>query len=651
MNRKTHVFLLLLLIAFTARSQPTKIVADGKTLKSVSEINVPGDKILIAKVPGKLTLELPQDFYNYVVIFSNNDTTKDVTLTYDAPGLKQKETRIAVQSPRLDFTFSNGKLIAIGQWLLDNDVTIPVNKQGAFYVKIAPKIKPAAATRPVAVVKNICDLLTADERNTQERLTITPGEADSVFPYCFNPVNYTGEKNHVPFRFPQRYLLDSLHPTYATTTNYLLLYQIRQGAVLQFDILKLKRDKKKGFEYIQVSKRQFRPAAGKSIIIKVIGEKDSTYMAKVETETKYMEKEPEYEKQITPEKTAPATAKTDTASKGVESSPGGKIAEPAPYIALKKTVVAVEDGLEAFNLAFADIDFREKDYYTALACIKNVIRQKFSRTPKDGEEFAAIILAEVIAKNTPKKYYQDFCDHAGNIQQLYDLAINKRVKYTIFSQEMMVPDVDLLNVQIHTKEGKQAISSKQFGVKSGFKIDFSSGAFFSSLGNDAFVIGAKNFQYKEAIKTVDPSTGDIKTTYTGKLADSSRNVIYKNPNNSFGSGVLAHAYFRTGAALNVGLATGIFLNSAQLQGLVGPTIMLGNNTKRICISGGLALGQQTMLSAENKQFYYDGKQRVYNSLEEVPLAYSSSSSPATVNKIKLNGWFAAITYNLSSIKK
>ncbi|NVM62127.1 hypothetical protein FHW88_000403 [Mucilaginibacter sp. SG538B] len=651
MSKKLILIGFFLSFHWSAFSQVNRIITDGSKIKSVVETSYANGKVTILKVPETLTLVFPADFYNYAAVFSNGlDSTKDVKLTFDPTAKTGKNLqKIDLQSGTVDLTFLNGKLWAIGSHRLDTAVAVPVDAKGAFTVKMILNSKPPEKSKPP--VKTLCDQIVDDGKIIQQVLGISYDKIPLIFSACFNSSDIITKGDEVPFRYGQRLMLDTAYPKYATSASYLLIYDVRKKPLFSpYVYLKLKRDKKTGkLEHFVPQKGQFRPAAGRSLVIQIIGEKDSTYVIKTDSTTRFMDDEQSFIKQFTAQNPEKAAGK-DSGSKDSTKKADKGVGESSPHKQLKQDVVSLETGLSDFNKVFNDINFKENEYYIALACVQNAIRSKFGKVPANGQELAEIIMEKVLSVKTPKEFYRDFCNHIQNVKQLYDLAINKKVTYSSFLSEMTVPDVDLFNIHIRSSKGKTDLSNHEFNVQSGLKIDFSSGIFYSSLGNATFVTGSHTFQYRDAVQTVDPSTGVIKTTYNPTLLSTTRKVIYRNDSHSFGAGFLAHAYIRTGAFFNFGLASGIFLNSSEVQGLIGPSIMLGNKTKRFCISGGIAAGQETVLSAENQQYYFDGKEAIYNSANEVPQEFSGTSTPSTAKRMKYNGWFIALTYNLSSIK-
>ncbi|WP_144915197.1 hypothetical protein [Mucilaginibacter frigoritolerans] len=647
MKRKILSLSILLCSVLLAVAQTTKIVADGKTVITISQTVSANGKTVLAKVPETLTVVFPTDFYNYTAKFTNGDTTKDLVLTFDPSAKASKNLQIiSTQASSVDLTFLSGKLWAIGAKKLDTPLTVPVGAKGQDTMVIAAKTK--AATKPA--VKTICDLLDDATKKIQETLAISPSGLTSVFSSCFVGEDDNIKQDKLPFRYKKRLLADDKYNGFATSASYLLVYDLRlKPAFSPYVILKIKKDKVNKWEYFEPLKGPFRPASGRSLVIQVIGEKDSTYVFKTDSSVRFMDAEPAFVSQMTASTATPAV--TTATSKDSAKSAGGETPHktgPTPYETLMANVISLESGLNDFNRVFNDINFRENDYYTALSCIQNQMRLTFGAAPANGTDLAALILAIVVKDQTPNKYYQDFCNHASSVKQLYDLALNKKVTYSSTITELTVPDVDAFNVHIRTKNVKTDLTNKQFNVQSGLKIDFSTGVIYSSLGNQTFVTGSQIFQYKDAVQTVNPTTGAITTTYNPNLLSVTRTVIYKNESRAFGAGVLAHVYIRTGGYFDFGVASGVFLNSSQIQGLLGPSIMLGNATKRFCISGGIAAGQVSQLSAENQQYYYNGKSQVYDNINDVPQAYTSTSTPATVNHMKYDGWFIALTYNLST---
>lgn len=646
MLRKSVITFVVVLFSQICIAQVNKLVTDGKKVTAVTESASPNGIATYAKVPETLTIVFPADFYNYSAVFSDGvDTTKNLVLTYSATAKVSKTLqKIEVQSASVDLVFLNGKLWAIGSHKLDTAVAVPVTAKGQFTVKILSTVKAAAKPKP----KTLCDELDEATQKLQKILNVTIDTTDRTFRACFAPSYASAKANEVPFRYDLRLLLDKGYPQWATTASYLVIYDVRKKPQFSpFTFLKIKRDKGRNEHFVPM-KLPFHPKSGASLVIQVIGEKDSTYVLKTDSTIRFVADEAAFAAQMTAQAAAAAkAAPADTSKTTKNAGLGEHNTEPQK---LKANLMLLETGLSEFNQVFADINFRENTYYEALGCLKNAIVKKFGVSAADAATLADGLMQKAVIAEVPKENYQDICAHIQNVKQLYDAALNKKVTYSSLLAEMSVPDVDFFKIHIQSKNLKTDLTDKEYQVQAGLKIDFSTGLFYTSLGNSTFVTGNQNFQYRDAVQTVDPATGDIKTTYNPTLLTATRKVILKNPSRSFGTGVLAHVYVRTGAFYDFGLATGVFLNSSQVQGLIGPSIMLGNKTKRFCLSGGLAVGQEQVLSAENQQYFYDGKSRIYNNAAEVPQAYTSDSSPATVSHMNYHNWFVALTYNLSSTK-
>jgi len=125
-------------------------------------------------------------------------------------------------------------------------------------------------------------------------------------------------------------------------------------------------------------------------------------------------------------------------------------------------------------------------------------------------------------------------------------------------------------------------------------------------------------------------------------------VLHENKKLTYGTGVMAHFYTRSGTYVNGGGSIGVLVNGSDMQWLVGGSLLFAVGKSRIAFSGGLAMGQHKVLSAENNQYLWDGKTRVFDSRYDLPAGYSGNSSPSTTD-VWGKSWFAAITVNFASL--
>lgn len=156
-----------------------------------------------------------------------------------------------------------------------------------------------------------------------------------------------------------------------------------------------------------------------------------------------------------------------------------------------------------------------------------------------------------------------------------------------------------------------------FANRGGFKIDFSTG------------IGATGLIDKSYSTTATSTT----ITSGTSTAASPETIIERNEGDfRLGIVVLSHAYFRTGARLNVALTGGFMIdNNVATRYLAGGSLILGRE-QRLILSGGWAIGKVKRL---------DDGLKVGG-----PYTYGSGTRTVPVKDQYNHSWFFTVTFNL-----
>lgn len=169
----------------------------------------------------------------------------------------------------------------------------------------------------------------------------------------------------------------------------------------------------------------------------------------------------------------------------------------------------------------------------------------------------------------------------------------------------------------------QRVRSDQFPVPvfGGFKIDFSTGLFFSGLKNDTYTLQQ------------DSITGLGSTGQDSTLARGSYVVKEKESKFDMGIGAFAHGYTRLLRGVDLAATIGGGINfDKQLRYMTGLTLLFGNHNK-LAIGGGIAFGKVEKMS--------NSLESAYTNQSLVP---SSITSVETVS-VFTNSWYLSATYS------
>ncbi|MEP1095338.1 MAG: hypothetical protein ABJG78_09530 [Cyclobacteriaceae bacterium] len=187
-------------------------------------------------------------------------------------------------------------------------------------------------------------------------------------------------------------------------------------------------------------------------------------------------------------------------------------------------------------------------------------------------------------------------------------------------------DEIVFTTNIHPKDSTPGIYLKDelisIPIYGGFKIDGSSGLFYSSLTDHVF-------------STVTDSVSMIAPDGTVSYRSGNRIVRQNSSTGDPGIAGLVHFYSRLGKSLNLAFSMGAgftFESTPKPRYLLGGSLLIGRN-ERISLSGGAAFGQVTRLK---KEF-------------ETPDLYKDVTTITTEKWNK--GYFFSLTYNIPFRKK
>jgi hypothetical protein len=119
----------------------------------------------------------------------------------------------------------------------------------------------------------------------------------------------------------------------------------------------------------------------------------------------------------------------------------------------------------------------------------------------------------------------------------------------------------------------------------------------------------------------------------GEAADSSKQKITEQSKEKFryGAAINAHLYYRMGYKVNPALSLGILYDSDKKVSPIGGLSLIFGNKSRLILTGGVALGKQSVL------------QKGY----EAELYYSTIGDEAPMREVTRVTWFTGLTFNTS----
>jgi hypothetical protein len=335
-------------------------------------------------------------------------------------------------------------------------------------------------------------------------------------------------------------------------------------------------------------------------------------------------------------------------------------ADPLP-LSWKTRLLALDKVLEHFNFLFSNIDFRAQEYLQQLAGIRQGIKNCLNIPVTDDPADLKKALINIVSANIDSAYYAEFALLINSIEGEYAKALDKRSNRTLFVKTIQVPDADRIKIGLGAVNSTEKFFERSFNVRGGFKIDFSSGIFFTGLGNPEYVLSKSFFQYRETKDTVVVRNGlpVDSIMYSGQVSEVSGDFIRENKRRlTYGAGFFAHGYWRKGRPLNVGVAAGLVLNNTgQVLGMFGGSAMLNAGKQRIALLGGVAIGRVRTLSGSAEPYRYkdeyvkyENGQTVYNHQREVPRFFDTSNSNEipTYEKWKVS-YFFGLSFNFASV--
>ncbi|HCL04718.1 MAG TPA: hypothetical protein DHW64_01570 [Chitinophagaceae bacterium] len=232
-----------------------------------------------------------------------------------------------------------------------------------------------------------------------------------------------------------------------------------------------------------------------------------------------------------------------------------------------------------------------------------------------------------VTKSIPeyKNYLTDFCGLMEAIKNEYQLASHQFDSVFVYEYHHTISNNDQLAASIKTNEKETVLlDTKTYG---GLKIDFSSGFFFHGINNMSYTQSKQSFRYKEQRLSVNTVTGQLDSSFTGAIKDTSGLLIYnKTRKINYSAAFLANIYTRSRGSVNHALSFGFMLNNSDnnfpLNLMAGYSFLVQANKTRIAVSLGTVWGKRTVLPVEAEPYVWNKEtnpaNRLYNSKYDVP---------------------------------
>jgi len=392
----------------------------------------------------------------------------------------------------------------------------------------------------------------------------------------------------------------------------------------------------KYFQFARI-KRKMAPSVGDIMAISVIAHKDSTIHIDSNYVNFFLDSAVAAGKAFTAATTSPPAEST-------AKSQGNTTKKDSLSILYLSGTVTLRDDLTYFNNYYKDLNFIQEKYYAPLTCLQVNITKffPFPIIPKSGNELALSIESLLISNNLPKIYYRFACQLLKQIASEYDIALNRKSDYRIYTRVFQVPNADEFSVSMRTGKSKDPFYDHKFQVKGGIKIDFSTGIVLTGLNSRDYVLTSLRFRFKDSLN--------------GAPRDTVGNLISPNANKlNYSFGFLVHVYRRSGYYINTGLVTGVTFNNSDFMMLLGGSAMFRFGNIRLSLVGGWAFGKQKNLDANHSQYLYDpniyptSKEYIQDSLPTRLPRFFTETNITTYEKLK-SSWFAGIAFNFASIK-
>lgn len=329
----------------------------------------------------------------------------------------------------------------------------------------------------------------------------------------------------------------------------------------------------------------------------------------------------------------------------------------------KAKLIALDRLLEYFNFRFPNNTFLNIEKNLALIQIQLAIKNCLHITI-NGTDSSSLrkSLTYAISTQVDSSYWKELELDIQNVAMEYEKAVSRKTNLKLFTREIQVPDEDEITLKITDLDKEKALMpTMTFNTRGGFKIDFSSGIFFTTLKNPEFVLTKSVFQYRETKDTVVVMPGGIpkdSVMYSGKVNNVSGNFIRENKNRlNYGAGIFFHGYRRSGHAFNWGVtAGGILNNTGQGYIALGLSGMLKSKIGRIAVVGGLVGGQEKKLSVSGESYKYkpeyeafENGQKLYDNSRQLPRFFDNASNELPTYTYWKIGWFVGVTFNFATI--
>jgi translation initiation factor 2 beta subunit (eIF-2beta)/eIF-5 len=264
---------------------------------------------------------------------------------------------------------------------------------------------------------------------------------------------------------------------------------------------------------------------------------------------------------------------------------------------LKSTLKFIEMSLIDANFYLTKRNALLTEREAFIVCLNHFVNKELYIVVPDSPEEFTKLLQNLAASKVAKIYFTDFDNLIKKIEAEYKKLVSDKTKYGFFTKQVQVPNTDEIDYGVKTSSGRE-IFKRSFRTSLGFKIDFSTGFFVSGLTNSDFLVIPEAFRYKETKDSISTANGQLITTYTGRLVDTSGKIIRENKKLTFNTGFIIHAYTRSGTFANVGLAVGTLINESQIQFLLGGSLLFNVGKQRLALTGGCTFGKQKTLNED-----------------------------------------------------
>lgn len=454
---------------------------------------------------------------------------------------------------------------------------------------------------------------------------------------CGIPVNSKFDYKYLPPCFAQK--------DYAVSVKNQLLYDMSENdGVRKVYLLELRGKKdtscrngrKFQYEYPAV-KKSIRPRAGEMLAVTIIAHKDSSVIIDSNAVNYFLDSASVFGKSL-------ADTAAFSGEPSLEMLPGKEDSlKTAASLRILSGAVSLSDELIGFNQRYQALKVVQEKYQEALNCLQLRIVRFFSlkAIPLSGNELASAIESQLKKSGLPCKYHEQACHVLSLIAAEYDKALQYQSDYRTYTQVFQVPNADELSIGIRTKNVAKALYHHDFPIKGGLKIDFSTGVFVTGLNSVNFVTSSQRFLFKDSARGLSRDT-------TGNL------IGHDTRKFNFNTGLMVHIYPRTGRLWNVGGVAGVVINNGDFNMMLGGSAMFRMGKARFSLVGGLAIGKEKMLDANQQQYLHTasmnppGKVYVQNSDDNRLPRFFTETNISTYDKLKLS-WFMGITYNFASL--